>query len=338
MKITLNEAAEKIKSAKKILVTAHINPDGDAIGSTLAVLQILRAMHKDISAYIDDKLPKNFSTLPFAEEINRPQENEKISADLLIILDTAPDRIGKVLELTDAPILNIDHHVTNKNDEIFLYVEPTAAATCEIIFRLAKILGVQITEDIAICLYTGLATDTGFFNYSNTKPATFRAAAELVECGVKPNLVAENVEKRTAQEVKVISAALQTAKIFFGGKVVGMFVDENLAKQTDTTEGLIDLIRVIDSVDVAFLLTEKSKNFCRVSMRSKTVNVSEIAQRLGGGGHIRAAGCTLEKNFDDAKSILLNAIGRYMVDTNKMSQIDFDGKKEVALADFRINN
>ena len=117
-----------------------------------------------------------------------------------------------------------------------------------------------------------------------------------------------------------------------------MFVDENLAKQTDTTEGLIDLIRVIDSVDVAFLLTEKSKNFCRVSMRSKTVNVSEIAQRLGGGGHIRAAGCTLEKNFDDAKSILLNAIGRYMVDTNKMSQIDFDGKKEVALADFRINN
>ena len=198
MKITLNDAAEKLLAAEKILVTAHINPDGDAIGSTLATLQILRAMNKNVSVYIDDKLPKNFVSLPFAEEIKRPADGEKISADLLVILDTAPDRIGKVFQMTDAPILNIDHHVTNKNDENFLYVEATAAATCEIIFYLSKILGANITEDIAICLYTGMATDTGFFNYSNTKPKTFRAAAELVECGVKPNLVAENVEKRTA--------------------------------------------------------------------------------------------------------------------------------------------
>ena len=185
MKVTLKEVAEKISAAEKILVTAHINPDGDAIGSALAMLQILRAMNKKVSAYIDDKLPKNFVTLPFASEISRPQEVEKVSADLLIILDTAPDRIGKVLEITDAPILNIDHHVTNTDEENFLYVEATAAATCEIIFKLCKELGVKITEDIAICLYTGLATDTGFFNYSNTKPTTFRAAAELVECGVK---------------------------------------------------------------------------------------------------------------------------------------------------------
>ena len=115
MKITLNEAAEKISNAEKILVTAHINPDGDAIGSTLAMLQILRALNKKVCAYIDDKLPKNFITLPFAEEIQKPAENEKISADLMIILDTAPDRIGKVIDITDAPILNIDHHVTNKN-------------------------------------------------------------------------------------------------------------------------------------------------------------------------------------------------------------------------------
>ena len=337
MKITLKDAAEKISQAEKILVTAHINPDGDAIGSTLAMLQILRSMNKKVVAYIDDKLPKNFITLPYAEEIKRPQENKKISADLVVILDTAPDRIGKILEITDAPILNIDHHVTNKNEENFLYVEPTAAATCEIIFSLTKILGVKITEEIAICLYTGLATDTGFFNYSNTKPATFRAAAELVECGVKPNLIAENVEKRTASEVKVISLALRTTKLFYGGKVVGMFVDEKLAKQTDTTEGLIDLIRVIDSVEVAFLLTEKGKNFCRVSMRSKTVNVSEIAQKLGGGGHVRAAGCTINENFEDAKNILIQAIGKYLVETKKISQADFEKVIEIELADFEIN-
>ena len=338
MKINLNEVAEKISAAEKILVTAHINPDGDAIGSTLAMLQILRALNKNVCAYIDDKLPKNFVTLPFADEIKRPAENEKISADLVIILDTAPDRIGNVLKMTGAPILNIDHHVTNKNEENFLYVDAQAAATCEIIFRLTKVLGVTITEDIAICLYTGLATDTGFFNYSNTKPATFRAAAELVECGVKPNLIAEQVEKRTAREVKVISLALQTAKLFYGGKVVGMFIDENLAKKTDTTEGLIDLIRVIDSVEVAFLLTAKGENICRVSMRSKTVNVSEIAQKLGGGGHVRAAGCTLEKSFNDAKNILLRAIGEYMVETEKLSAAEFEEDREIALADFEIEN
>ena len=311
MKISLNDAAEKLKSAENILITAHINPDGDAIGSTLALLQILRTVDKNVCVYIDDKLPKNFKNLPFADEIKRPAEGEKISADLVVILDTAPDRTGNILKITDAPILNIDHHVTNKNEENFLYVDSAAAATCEIIFRLTKILNAKITAEIALCLYTGMATDTGFFNYSNTKPDTFRAAAELVECGVKPNLVAENVEKRTAKEVKVMSAAIQTAKLFYGGKVVGMFVDEKLAKQTDTTEGLIDLIRVIDSVDVAFLLTEKGQNFCRVSMRSKTVDVSQIAQKLGGGGHIRAAGCTLHTNFDDAKSILLRTLGEY---------------------------
>lgn len=328
MIITLKEAAEKLKSAEKILVTAHVNPDGDALGSTLAMLQILRAMNKNVCAYIDDKLPKNFSELPCITEINRPADNEKISADLMVVLDTSADRIGKVADITDAPILNIDHHVTNKNDSGDLYLESETAATCEIIFKLCHELDVKISTDIAVCIYTGLATDTGFFNYSNTKPATFRAAAELVECGVKPNLIAEQVEKRTAGEVQVMSEALQTTKIYFGGKVAGMFVDEELAKLTDSTEGLIDLIRVIDSVDVAFLLKAKEKNICRVSMRSKTVNVAEIANKLGGGGHIRAAGCTLNMSFDDAKNILIKTIGEHM---NLSANSD-----EIALADFEV--
>ena len=336
MRITLRETAEKLKSAEKILLTAHINPDGDAIGSTLAMLQILRAIGKNVSAYIDDKIPKNFLTMPCVEEIKRPAEGEKISADLLVVLDTSIDRTGKVIDITDAPILNIDHHVTNKGENIYLYDEPTAAATCEIIFKLCEELGANITKEIAICLYSGLATDTGFFNYSNTKPATFRAAASLVECGVQPNLIAEKFEERTFRELKVMSAALQTTKLFFGGKVVGMFIDEELFKQTDTTEGFIDLIRVIDSVDVAFVLTCREKNLCRVSMRSKTVNVAEIANKLGGGGHIRAAGCTIQKNFSEAKNILVHAIGQYMIETKKLTSKEFLLNQEIALADFEI--
>lgn len=336
MRISLENAVKKLKSAEKILLTAHINPDGDAIGSTLAMLQILRAMGKNVSAYIDDKIPKNFLTMPCVEEIKQPAEGEKISADLLVVLDTSTDRIGKVREMTDAPILNIDHHVTNRGEDGDLYVEPEAAATCEIIFKFCGELEVDITKEIAVCLYSGLATDTGFFNYSNTKPATFRAAAALVECGVKPNLIAEQFEERTFRELKVMSAALQTTKLFFGGKVVGMFIDEELFKQTDTTEGFIDLIRVIDSVDVAFLLTCREKNLCRVSMRSKTVNVAEIANKLGGGGHVRAAGCTLQKNFAEAKNILIHAIGQYMIETKKLTAQEFLTNQEISLADFEI--
>ena len=311
MKLTLKETAAKIKSAEKFLVTAHINPDGDALGSTLAMCPALRQLGKIAQIYIDDKLPTNLNFLPHLEEIKRPAENEKFDADLIIVIDTSPDRIGNIKNLTDAPILNIDHHVTNKNEVDDLYLDSTAAAACEIIFQLCKELEIKITRDIATCLYTGIATDTGFFNYSNTTPKTFRIAAELVEFGVNPNYISEQVERRTLNDVKVMTAALQTMQIYFGGKVAGLFIDAELAKIVDTTEGLIDLIRVIDTVEVAFVLTYKEENIIRASFRSKGVNVSEIAQKMGGGGHIRAAGCTFHTNFDDAKNILLKTLGEH---------------------------
>ena len=186
-----------------------------------------------------------------------------------------------------------------------------AAATCEIVVEILHELDVKITPDMATCIYTGIATDTGFFNYSSTKAKTFRAAAELVECGAQPNFVSEETEKRTLNDVKVMTAALQTVEIYFGGKVAGMFIDAELEKIVDTTEGLVDLIRVIDTVDVAFLLRCQEKNICRVSLRSKNTNVSDIARKLGGGGHIRAAGCTLYMSFDDAKKTLIQALSEH---------------------------
>ena len=310
MLITLKQAAQRIKAANKILVTAHILPDGDAIGSTLAAMQMLRAMGKSAQVYIDDSVRKNLHVLPHFEEIRRPAADEKFDADLLLILDTEPGRIGNVKNLTDAPILNIDHHITNKNDSGDLYLEAQAAATCEIIFKLAGELNAQITPDIATCLYAGLATDTGFFQFSNTRAETLRTAGELVACGVKPNFISEELEKRSIAEVIGMSIALNSTKIFFGGQVAGMFLDYATIKKFDSTEGFIDLIRVIDGVDVAFILSEKAPNFCRVSMRSKGVDVSKIANDLGGGGHIRAAGCTLKTTFAEAEKILIAAIGK----------------------------
>lgn len=310
MLITLKEAAAKIKAANKILVTAHILPDGDAIGSTLAMMQILRAMGKSAQVFIDDIVRKNLHVLPHFEEIRRPADGEKFDADLLLILDTSPERIGNVRKLTDAPILNIDHHVTNSGKDYDLYREHEAAATCEIIFKLARELGATITPDIATCLYTGLATDTGFFQFSNTRAETLHTAGELITCGVQPNWISEELEKRSAEEVQGMKIALNSLKFFYGDKVAGMFLDlATMQTFVDSTEGFIDLIRVIDGVDVAFLISEKGEKFCRVSMRSKGVDVSKIANKLGGGGHIRAAGCTLYTTLDDAEKILVEAIG-----------------------------
>ena len=309
MLITLKDAATKILSANKILITAHIQPDGDAIGSTLALMQMLRGLGKSAQIFIDDSVRKNLHALPHFEEIRRPKDGEKFDADLMIVLDTSCDRIGNVKNLSDAPILNIDHHVTNKNEVGDLYVETKAAATCEIIFKLAGELNATITPEIATCLYTGLATDTGFFQFSNTRAETLAAASELIRCGVSPHFISEQLEKKSLAEVRGLSAALNSLKMFYDDKVAGMFIDHETSKTFDSTEGFIDEIRVIETVDVAFLITEKAPNVCRVSMRSKGVDVAKIAAKLGGGGHVRAAGCTLYKNLDEAEKILVAAIG-----------------------------
>ena len=309
MMITLKEAATRILAANKILITAHVQPDGDAIGSTLALMQMLCALGKDAQIFIDDSVRKNLHALPHFEKIRRPKDGEKFDADLIVVLDTSIDRIGNAKNLSDAPIVNIDHHVTNKGEGCDLYVETSAAATCEIIFKLAGELEATITPEIATCLYTGLATDTGFFQFSNTRAETLATAAELIRCGVSPHFISEQLEKKSLAEVRGLSAALNSLKMFYGDKVAGMILDHATAKTFDSTEGFIDEIRVIETVDVAFLITEKAPNVCRVSMRSKGVNVAQIADKLGGGGHVRAAGCTLKTTLAEAEKILVAAIG-----------------------------
>ena len=312
MKIELKEVAEKLKAANNIIVTAHINPDGDAIGSSLALMLILRNMGKNARALIDDDISPNFMILPNIKELEHPVEvpEVEIHADLLVVLDTQVDRIGRVLNLVKAPILNIDHHITNEGKNVdWLFLNAGAAATCEIIFDLIELLPTQLTEDIAHCLYAGIATDTGFFNYANTRPSTLRAAAVLIETGVKPNVIAEEMERKSLADFKGLCEALKTIEFFYDGRVVGISINEAISDLVDSTEGFIDQIRVIDGVEVAFMLTCKATNFCRVSMRSRTVDVSKIARSLGGGGHIRAAGCTIKEPFDVAKEMLLRAIG-----------------------------
>ena len=307
MRISLQEAADKLREAGRIVVTAHVNPDGDALGSSLALYHLLQKLGKTVQVLIDDDIPDAFGFLPGIEVIAKPDE-EKYQADLLVLLDVSMDRVGRVIERCPAPILNIDHHITNDEKADYLYLDADRAATAEIVYQLAGALQVVPDKAAATCMYRGMSTDTGNFRYSNTTPFTMRAAADMIEAGAEPHVVSEALEKRSFKEVQDRARAMQTIEVCADGKIAGLYIGNDLYETLDTTEGFIDGVRIIDTVRVAILMKEVEPGKCRVSMRSKGVDVSSIAASFGGGGHIRAAGCTIEEPLAAAKAKLLAAV------------------------------
>lgn len=312
MKISLTKAGDILNNSHKVIITAHENPDGDAIGSSLGLMYYLRKQGKDVKVVIDDDIPANFSILPGAMEIVRSCETEK-DVDLLVVLDASTDRIGKVKEICpQAAVLNIDHHVSNDGNAEYVYVDSDRAAAAEIVFELLALLQAELTKEIAVSLYTGLATDTGFFKYSNTTPYTMRAAADCIAAGAVPNIISEALEAKPYEVIKGMAAAMQTIDIVNGGRIAGMYLDKETMKKIDSTEGFIDFVRIIDGVDVAVLIKNIDDKICRVSMRSKGFDVNKIAMSLGGGGHVRAAGCTLHCDLSEAKTQVLAALTKEM--------------------------
>ena len=310
MKITMDAAAQMLRDAQTVVLTSHIRPDGDAIGSTLGLMHVLRAQGKEVRVLIDDEIPRIFSILPGVDQIERPIESQRYTADLLVVCDVELGRTGASVSAVDAVrLLNIDHHVTNDEKAEHLCLNPKAAATCEIVYDLVRILGIMPMLDAAVCLYTGMATDTGFFRFSNTTPHTMRAAADLLEIGVKPNIVSTAMEMKSYDEVMAQVRAIRNLEMFFDGRVAAVFIDEERARGVTTTEGLLDELRVIEGTQVVFFMKWLEKDTYRISMRSKGTNVSRIAQKFDGGGHIRAAGCTIHAPFAEARTAILDAIG-----------------------------
>ena len=310
MKITMDDAVQMLRDAQTVVLTSHIRPDGDAIGSTLGLMHVLRAQGKEVRVLIDDEIPRIFSILPGVDQIERPIESQRYTADLLVVCDVELGRTGASVSAVDAVhLLNIDHHVTNDEKAEHLCLNPKAAATCEIVYDLVRILGVMPMLDAAVCLYTGMATDTGFFRFSNTTPHTMRAAADLLEIGVKPNIVSTAMEMKSYDEVMAQVRAIRNLEMFFDGRVAAVFIDEERAREVTTTEGLLDELRVIEGTQIVFFMKWLEKDTYRISMRSKGTNVSRIAQKFDGGGHIRAAGCTIHAPFAEARTAILDAIG-----------------------------
>ena len=213
--------------------------------------------------------------------------------------------IHEIARLSSEAIANIDSK--DMTEALWRKLAKRAAAT-EMIFEIIEYLGGDFSREVAIPLYVGLATDTGFFRFSNTTAHAMRMGARLLDAGVIPNEVSEALEMKPLDVVMGQAKALETLELCAEGRVAGIFLEKAFADKIESTEGFIDLIRVIEGVEIAVLIKEIEERRCRVSIRSKGINVSEIAVRFGGGGHIRAAGCTLNMTLAEAKAALLPAL------------------------------
>jgi len=312
----INQIAEIIKKGRSFLVTSHVRLDGDAVGSELALYEALRGLGKDVVVYNQDRTPQLYAFLPDAGVIvNRLGPLD--GYDAVFVLDCSEiERVGD-----EAPriagvrqIVNIDHHISNDRYGHLTLTDPEASSTGEMVFRLLDGMGVEITGDMAVNLYTAILTDTGAFRYSNTGPGTFAAAGRLLERGADPAWIAQQVyETFPAVKIRLLGRALTTLEFDWQGRIAALTVSKKMldeaGAQWEHTEGFVEFPRSIEGVQVAAFLSEIGEGTYKVSLRSKgRFNVEEVARKFGGGGHINAAACRIPGDAETVKKKLFETI------------------------------
>lgn len=316
----LQDAAAFIREHDDFTLISHVSPDGDTLGSGLALYQGLLALEKNVQIVCADPVPATYRFLPFSDRILLPQNAKPTRA--VIAVDCADvGRVGSAEFLLQKPAatLNIDHHDTNTAYLEQNFVRHVAAAG-ELIYHLLLRLRVPITVPIASCLYTALVTDTGNFAYSNTTPDTLRIAAELLETGIDlPELNRLLFRTTPLNKVRLRGRAIDRMKLYADGKICfcALSLKDFAAcgATNEDTEGVIDSLRDIDTVEIAALLHEDTDGSIRVSLRGKRVSdVSAVAASFGGGGHRLAAGCTLHTPMDEAAETILKACEKLLMD------------------------
>ena len=286
---------------ERFVVVSHASPDGDAVGSTLAMGLLLERLGKDVVFYNQDPPPYNFEFLPGAERITN-QIPEDFEVDVTVVLDCAePSRVGEAFPDRGwgDSIVVVDHHKTWDAEFADLYVRDVdAAATGELVYRAVAASAAELDADIAKNLYCCLMTDTGSFRYSNTSRTTFRIAGELIEAGVNPwDMTSHIYENEPKKRLDLLSLVLKTLRMSSCGRLAFLRIERHMFEQTDTgpeyTDGFINYARSIEGVEVATQLREEGDEW-KISFRSRgMVDVSELASRFGGGGHHNAAGCRM---------------------------------------------
>jgi bifunctional oligoribonuclease and PAP phosphatase NrnA len=314
---TLAEVAEEIRAADRFLLTTHEGPDGDALGSLLATHTLLQQLGKDSVMFLAAKefpLPVEYRFLPLEEVFHEPPVD--LVDRVVVFLDCGNiDRMPvDFLRRDDARILNIDHHHDNTRFGNLNLVDTHASCTAEILYRLARLLGAEITPEIATALYVALVTDTGRFMYENTGADSHRMAAELIEAGVEVHDIYRRLYERVPiEKLHLVARAVQRIQRLDECRLAVTYISADDYRETGAneslTEGIIDHVRALEGAEVAAMVRDKSDGGAyarKVSLRSATgtVDVSAIAQRHGGGGHPRAAGFSTDLSYDELLQVL----------------------------------
>lgn len=314
----VSEAARVISDAETIALACHVGPDGDALGSMLGLAIAASNVGKKSVASFGSPfvVPPSLSFLP-ADLLVPPQDFPK-APEVMVVLDAgSAERLGELASNAfDADkLIVIDHHVTNMGFGDISVVDPSAAATGELVFGILRALDWEVTPEVALCLHTALVTDTGRFTYSSTTGDTLRIAAELVEAGAEPNVIGRWVyEEEPFGYLKAVSIAMGRAVLDKDLQVVYTWITDNDLRSVGIdwgeTENLIDLLRLAMEADTAVLAKVHDDGRVKVSMRSRgATDVGGLAAAMGGGGHRLAAGFTVEDEVDVVLKRVLSVIG-----------------------------
>lgn len=320
----MNSIINSIKNSKCIGISFHGNPDGDALGSSLALMLGLRQLNKRAYIISKDIAPPVYNFLPCFEEVTGECSTVLQNTDCVIVLDCGNiDRVSGSLDSKNRNyrLINIDHHVSNDLYGDYNFVDTNSSAVGEIVYQILQLLGLSITKEIAVCLYTSLITDSGSFKYSSTTSVTHTIAGDLINAGIDFSNIHRLVfENNKFKRVKLYGKVIESIELHHNGQLCYMELTKRMledcqleASDTSDTSDIIALGVSIASAEVVALLKETNKGI-KISLRSKNkVDVQMIAKAFSGGGHIRAAGMYIDKGLDEAKNIIINALKKELI-------------------------
>lgn len=315
--MTLDNILEEIKKAETIAILVHENPDGDAIGSALAMRLALQQLNKKSDVIIPE-FPKEFKFLPGADKIVK--QTDVVDYDLVIALDCSSAKqlngFTKYFDKAKTKVV-IDHHSVNTMFADYNYVDQDAPACAQLLLVLFSYFNIEVTKDIGTCIVTGIITDTGGFRYDGVTSETFKFVSDLYQKGVKISKIYQQVfASKTRQKFELHRIALNRLEFLEDGKVAFTYITKKdeiqVGSENGDHDGIVENGRDVEGVEVSVFLRETDKGI-KVSLRSKNyVNVAQVAMMFGGGGHVRASGCTVQGTEEQVKNQILNTIRGYL--------------------------
>lgn len=316
---TLHQVAEALQRSRRLLITAHPDPDGDAIGSMAAAYVALSSdARRSVVPFNPDPVPRRFRFLAGTSAFVQDLGGQRF--DTTLLLDCSDQRIfhsGKLCREQMGTVVVVDHHKTPETVGDLVLRDPSAAAVGVLLYQIFRRLGVDL-QPVAEALFCSIMSDTGSFRYQNTNPEAMTVAGELLALGVNPWQVASRLyESRPHREVELLGLVLRTLQVSADGRCAALTVTQEMLDRCgcppEVTDGLINYARGVDGVEVAILLRPRPEGTVRVSFRSRgQVDVSRIAERFGGGGHRNAAGCTLHQSPEKALAVLFGEVQRLL--------------------------